>query len=166
MASAYRVGSLVTSVALAAGFNPAATMPSRLPSGASSGFSNGPNPVPEWEQRLRRSRTRDEGKPSGFSLITSSAYRVGSLVTSVALAAGLLLTFALLGQVLGEFLEARVDRDHLGASDLLVARFGPRALLGGDSVELVGHAGCAAGGGGGEAGGCGSRSRRLNASVQ
>src|SRR2546429_7492234 len=30
-----------------------------------------PNRIPEWEQRLRRSRTRDEGKPSGFSLINS-----------------------------------------------------------------------------------------------
>src|SRR5438045_9475358 len=29
-----------------------------------------PNRIPEWEQRLRRSRTRDEGKPSGFSLIS------------------------------------------------------------------------------------------------
>src|ERR1700682_5572938 len=28
-----------------------------------------PIDIPEWEQRLRRSRTRDEGKPSGFSLI-------------------------------------------------------------------------------------------------
>src|SRR5437667_8972892 len=26
-----------------------------------------PNRLPEWEQRLRRSRTRDEGKPFGWS---------------------------------------------------------------------------------------------------
>src|SRR5437016_11184242 len=32
--------------------------------------SNNPNRIPEWEQRLRRSRTRDEEKPSGFSLIS------------------------------------------------------------------------------------------------
>src|SRR5205814_3155569 len=38
-----------------------------------------PNRIPEWEQRLRRSRTRDEGKPSGFSLI---------YLPSVVLAAG------------------------------------------------------------------------------
>jgi hypothetical protein len=28
-----------------------------------------PNRIPEWEQRLPQSGTRDEGKPSGFSLI-------------------------------------------------------------------------------------------------
>src|SRR5439155_3156560 len=33
------------------------------------GYSNNPNRIPEWEQRLRRSRTRDEGNYSGFSLI-------------------------------------------------------------------------------------------------
>src|SRR5438552_5777206 len=37
-----------------------------------------PNRIPEWEQRLRRSRTRDEGKPSGFSLI----YQYVRLITS------------------------------------------------------------------------------------
>src|SRR5437667_12783447 len=40
-----------------------------------------PNRIPEWEQRLRRSRTRDEGRPSGFSLISFS-------LPSVVLAAG------------------------------------------------------------------------------
>src|SRR5438552_18317491 len=40
-----------------------------------------PNRIPEWEQRLRPSRTRDEGKPSGFSLISFS-------LPSVVLAAG------------------------------------------------------------------------------
>src|SRR5450759_5199844 len=32
-----------------------------------------PIDIPEWEQRLRRSRTRDEGKPSGYSRIRLSA---------------------------------------------------------------------------------------------
>src|SRR5438552_966698 len=42
----------------------------RLPNVACSDYLNNPNRIPEWEQRLRRSRTRDEGKPSGFSLIS------------------------------------------------------------------------------------------------
>src|SRR5882672_3791782 len=41
----------------------------RLPNVARSDYLNNPNRIPEWEQRVRRSRTRDEGKPSGFSLI-------------------------------------------------------------------------------------------------
>ena len=35
------------------------------------GYPDNPNRIPELEQRLRRSRTRDEGKPSGFSLMRS-----------------------------------------------------------------------------------------------
>src|SRR5439155_2769285 len=54
------------SVVLAAGFTPAATMYERLQIVASSGYSEKSDRIPEWEQRLRRSRTRDEGKPSGF----------------------------------------------------------------------------------------------------
>src|SRR5438477_7701797 len=41
----------------------------RLPHVVCSDYLNNPNRIPEWEQRLRRSRTRYEGRPSGFSLI-------------------------------------------------------------------------------------------------
>src|SRR5205823_8374338 len=46
--------------------HPAAAMYERLQIVASSGYSEKSDRIPEWEQRLRRSRTRDEGKPSGF----------------------------------------------------------------------------------------------------
>src|SRR5207248_10879585 len=36
------------------------------------GFQSSPNLIPEGEQRLRRSRTRDEREPSGFPLISRS----------------------------------------------------------------------------------------------
>src|SRR5205807_9833518 len=68
------------SVAMAAGFTPAATMPARLPSVASSGnykktqsiYRNGSRPVAQ--------RPADEGKPSGTSLILSGLWRFRAIV--------------------------------------------------------------------------------------
>src|SRR2546423_13995348 len=64
--------SILLGVALAAGVTPAATMPFRLPSDASSGYLKDPNRIPEREQPLRRSRTGDEREPFGFPLISQS----------------------------------------------------------------------------------------------
>src|SRR5438876_2524899 len=58
-----------TSVASAAGFIPAATLSSSHQDVATSGYLTDPNHIPEGEQRLRRSRTRDERKPYGFPFV-------------------------------------------------------------------------------------------------
>src|SRR6266852_1351485 len=58
------------SVAGAAGFNPAATLSSCSLGWQGEGFWKEPILIPEWAQPRRRSRPGDEGKPSGFSLIS------------------------------------------------------------------------------------------------
>jgi hypothetical protein len=55
---------------MAAGLIPAATMPIRSASRRMwNNIQEKPNLIPEGEQRLRRSRTRDERGPYGFPLI-------------------------------------------------------------------------------------------------
>src|SRR5258708_33460860 len=58
------------SVAGAAGLHPAATLFSCLLTSRGDCHSKKPIHIPEWEQPRRRSRPGDEGKPSGFSLIS------------------------------------------------------------------------------------------------
>src|SRR5213595_2609031 len=89
-----------------------------------------PNRIPEWEQRLRRSRTRDEGKPYGFSLMLNCLSLLGFRR---------FFSGAFVGQVLRKLLQAGVDGDHSRASGFLVARLVAGTLPRRHAVELVAH---------------------------